>query len=90
MSDDLRKSEPMKISELIAELERRKAKHGDIKVFITWESTIHSFNLREIYASTSPDTDEKALLVDADGNAYKDRYADADETDRESNVRNYQ
>jgi hypothetical protein len=89
------KSEPMRISELIAELERRKAKHGDIHVFVTWEGTVHSFNLREIYASIEMNDDgegpdlEPDLLIDADGNSYKDDLALADETDREGHVRNY-
>ena len=83
------KSKPMKISELIAELERRKAKHGDVEVFITWETTIHTFNLREIYASKCLDDGAVALLFDADGNEDKDDYALPDETDREAHVRNY-
>jgi hypothetical protein len=60
----------MKISELIALLRRRLDAHGDAQVVITWEGIFRYVEARSIYLDSEGD-----LLIDADENYYKPRFA---------------
>jgi len=71
---------PLKISEIIKILERRKNKYNDIIVQITWEGTRHMVYPNQIYASK-----DGHLLIDADDNCYKEEDAiDQNEGDEET------
>ena len=60
----------MTISELMAALERRLQKHGDIKVKITWEGITQNIEQDNIYLSK-----DGSLFIDADHNSYKNDFA---------------
>lgn len=60
----------MKISGLIAVLQNRMEKYGDIEVEVTWESTTCQISTDSIYKSK-----EGSLYIDADGNNYKYAFA---------------
>lgn len=56
----------MKVRDLIAEL----SKHAEAnpQVIVTWETTINDIDTKHIYLSADGD-----LVIDADGNQYKER-----------------
>lgn len=60
----------MRISKLIETLEKRLDKHGDREVEVTWESIVVSIEQDSIYLAK-----EGILLIDADGNFYKEGFA---------------
>lgn len=57
----------MKISELIAELEKIKAKHGDIEVEYTYNDAGYilsgSESVDEVYVETDGDTEKKIVVL---------------------------
>lgn len=55
----------MKITELIATLQRRLATHGDLEVRVTYENVSRHIEHRHIYR------DSDGLWIDADWNYYK-------------------
>lgn len=58
----------MKISELIAVLQRRLKKHGDLEVRYTWEGITVDLEATSVYASK----EEPVLFLDAEhDNHYK-------------------
>lgn len=64
----------MKIAELISILENKLKQHGNIEVEVTWESlwwVSMSINHDNIYKGKNG-----SLLIDADDNSYKLRYAE--------------
>ena len=71
----------MTVRELIEELQRRLAKHGDIPVTIVWETTVHEILLRNIYlCGRNKGTENPELYFDADDNNSKHvDYVPADE-----------
>jgi hypothetical protein len=71
----------MKISELVAVLNDRRERHGDVDVIVMWETTTHEITLRCIYLRK----DGAAIVIDADDNTYKDKFAHPDEKDRLAN-----
>lgn len=60
----------MKISELVATLNARMAKHGDLEVDVTWESVTRGVWQDNVYLSK-----KGVLLIDADENFYKNDFA---------------
>ena len=60
----------MIISELIATLQVRLEKHGDVKVMTTWEGIMVGIEPRNIYLSK-----DGSLFIDADRNSYKNEFA---------------
>lgn len=60
----------MKTSELIQALTERLAKHGDVEVEVTFESTRNEIENDGIYMSKFG-----SLLIDVDGNFYKPDFA---------------
>lgn len=68
----------MTISQFIDLLQRRLAKHGDVEVEVTWEGIFRELDPEAVYlskANDSHDLEAGILLIDADGNAYKDSFA---------------
>jgi hypothetical protein len=64
----------MTITELISVLARQKAKHGDLEVIVTWETTTHDIGPENIYLSHCyrDEIEERVLIIDADENSYKE------------------
>src|SRR2546423_718264 len=69
----------VRISELIACLERRLKTHGDREVLVTWESITREIEPTNVYLSKCDQLlsflDTPVLLIDADGNYYKKDFA---------------
>ena len=72
----------MTISGLIALLEARRAMHGDLEVFTTWEGTVNDIypwyvykSKDEIQKNIAHDREKPFLAIDADSNSYKDDIA---------------
>lgn len=63
----------MRVSKLEALLARRRARHGDVEVRITWEGKVVSFEPEHVYLAnkTVDDSGEHVLILDADENFYK-------------------
>jgi len=60
----------MKISKLIATLQNRMRKHGDIEVEVTWEGITRAISTDAVYKSK-----DGPLYIDADGNCCKRSFA---------------
>ena len=67
---DNNKQIAMIISELIATLQVRLEKHGDVTVVTTWEGITVKIDPSSIYLSK-----DGSLFIDADGNSYKNEFA---------------
>lgn len=65
----------MKISELIAVLDARMKTHGDRQVQITWEGSVSDMRPDNIYIGRAHIGDPLVLIIDAENNYYKPRFA---------------
>jgi hypothetical protein len=71
----------MKVSELIAVLQRRLEKHGDLEVLTTWEGTVQEIEPNSVYK----ERDALVLFIDADGNSSVNPWAE-DSTEGEDGL----
>ncbi len=61
----------MKTSELIAVLQERISRHGDLDVETTWEGTTHDITTSNVYAARQRRDGSTSLKINADDNTGK-------------------
>lgn len=67
----------IKISGLIELLEQRMKTHGDAEVRVTWEGVFREIRPENVYRSKGEGPNgEIELLIDADKNFYKEKFAE--------------